>query len=336
MKSYYAILSGENLSLALEELRAILEAELPESTLDLVLEGVALISSSPEAPRVILGRSSLVKEVGEVLGVAERGSLEELLNSLPHVLGGENVKVEVRRFKSYGEEIREDVVVKTLYSKGVKCSLEASTRLKLIASEGLVIAGISRGKLEFRELLSRKPSKRPYFKPGSLTPQLSRLLVNLSRLKRGSTFLDPFCGAGGLAIEACLMGAGTVICQDIDREASRGSHKNLSAYGCGGVALTVRGDATRTPIASGVVDAIATDPPYGRLTSTGGRDYSEIVLGFLGEAARVARRGSYIVYAGPHHYSPWRLALEAGLEVVGRHHMFVHGSLTREIVVARV
>ncbi|MFN4046743.1 MAG: TRM11 family SAM-dependent methyltransferase, partial [Acidilobaceae archaeon] len=96
-----------------------------------------------------------------------------------------------------------------------------------------------------------------------------------------------------------------------------------------------RGDATWAPIAPGVVDAIATDPPYGRLTSTGGRDYSGLVLGFLEEAARVARRGSYIVYAGPHHYSPWRLALQAGLEVVSRHHMFVHGSLTREVVVAR-
>ncbi len=336
MKVYYATLSGENLSLALEELKAILESELPGSTIDLVLEGVALIRSSPEAPEAILGRSSFVKEIGEVLGVAERGSLGELLDSLPHVLKGEGVKVEVRRFKSYGEEIREDFIVKTLYSKGVKCSLTASTRLKLIASEGLVIAGVSKGKIEFKELLSRKPSRRPYFKPGSLTPQFSRLLVNLSRLRRGSTFLDPFCGTGSLAIEACLMGAGTIICQDIDREASTGSQRNLSAYGCSGKALTIMGDATRTPIAPGSVDSIATDPPYGRLASTRGRGYSEIVLGFLEEAARVARKGSYIVYAGPHHYNPWKLALEAGLKIVSRHHMFVHGSLTREIVVARV
>ncbi|MEM0368479.1 MAG: hypothetical protein QW579_03060 [Desulfurococcaceae archaeon] len=44
----------------------------------------------------------------------------------------------MKRFKSYVEEIREDATVKILYSKGVKCSLTDSTRLKIIVYKPII------------------------------------------------------------------------------------------------------------------------------------------------------------------------------------------------------
>ena len=42
--------------------------------------------------------------------------------------------------------------------------------------------------------------------PTSLHPQLARCCVNLTGIKKDETLLDPFCGTGGILIEAGLMG----------------------------------------------------------------------------------------------------------------------------------
>lgn len=55
-------------------------------------------------------------------------------------------------------------------------------------------------------------SKRDYQKPcrdntvGMLPPKLSQILINLSQPTTNSTIVDPFCGSGGLLMEAGLMG----------------------------------------------------------------------------------------------------------------------------------
>ena len=55
-------------------------------------------------------------------------------------------------------------------------------------------------------------SKRDYDKPcrdrkvGMLPPKLSQIMINLSQPKPEDIIVDPFCGSGGLLIEAALMG----------------------------------------------------------------------------------------------------------------------------------
>ena len=56
-----------------------------------------------------------------------------------------------------------------------------------------------------RDFNKRKPQHRPFFKPTSMHPKIARLLVNLAHVKAGNTVLDPFCGTGGILIEAALM-----------------------------------------------------------------------------------------------------------------------------------
>ena len=55
-------------------------------------------------------------------------------------------------------------------------------------------------------------SKRDYDKPcrdrkvGMLPPKLSQMMINLSYAKSDTLIVDPFCGSGGLLMEASLMG----------------------------------------------------------------------------------------------------------------------------------
>ncbi len=334
LKTYYAMLSGDHEGLAFEELKAILDVESKGYSVEQFFEGVVVFKASIEDPSVIVSRAGYVREVGELITIGSESLESSWVREVAEVLGDRRVKVEVSRYKGYGA-FSEPELVKTLVSQGIKCSLRSDTLLRVIATEGVTIVGLRLAAREPGSFTCRMPRKRPFFKPGTLSPKLSRLLVNLSRLRRGDVFLDPFCGIGGFALEACLLGASKIICGDIDREAVVGALGNLRYYACNAT-LTIQSNSMRIPLADETVDAIATDPPYGRSTATKGVSYEELVLAFLEEARRVLKKGRYLVYAGPYEKKPWTLAREVGLEVVSRYHMFVHGSLVREIVVARV
>jgi tRNA (guanine10-N2)-dimethyltransferase len=175
----------------------------------------------------------------------------------------------------------------------------------------------------------RKPKTRPYFHPGVLEPKLGRAFVNMSRVRGGGIFLDPFCGTGGFLIEAALMGC-KAFGMDLDQRMVKGAGLNLRHYDL--EAGLVHGDARRMPFDR--ADGIATDPPYGRGTSTMGGNVGQILLDFLVEASGVLGRGGYVCTAAPVELDPCTLAGKAGFEVREEHRMRVHKSLTRSIVVA--
>jgi tRNA (guanine10-N2)-dimethyltransferase len=175
----------------------------------------------------------------------------------------------------------------------------------------------------------RTPKTRPYFHPGVLEPKLGRVFVNMSRVRGGDILLDPFCGTGGFLIEAGLMGC-RAIGMDLDLRMVKGAGRNLRHYGI--EAGLVHGDARRIPFNR--ADGIATDPPYGRGTSTMGGDVRQILLDFLVEASSLLAKGGFVCTAAPVELDPCALASRAGFEVREEHRMRVHKSLTRSIVVA--
>ncbi len=335
MQRYYAILSGEHPTIPGSELYAILEVEAERYRRILDLEGVSLFEAElPEpGPQLITFRAGWVKEVGLLLGVAEAEEnliLAEATRIVSKLGGPRDVKV--RAYKKYSEHIDTDRLKQDLRKlRGVGGYI-----LRVFITEGAAILGAIVSQLDTRALHYRRPGKRPFFRPGPLSPNLTRAMINLARTPRGGTFLDPFCGTGGFPLEACYMGAGRCLCGDINESMVKGSRLNLDYYGIGGYCLVSAFSATALPIKGGRVDAIATDPPYGRSTSTRGRGYSYLTSGFLREARRVLKPGGYVVYAGPLRERPYRIAEEEGFTVVERHHMYVHSSLTREVVVARL
>lgn len=330
-KLYYAILSGEHPVMPLAELEAILQARVPGRIL-YHFEGLALFESSRD-PSAITRLAGWVKETGRVLfhGTADQEVIESSLKLLGEGLR-KYKRLLVKKYKGYSCHIDTGRIKRLALSLGLGAG---GSLLRLFITEGVYVLGEIIGVQDTREYNVRRPGKRPFFKPGPLSPQLSRVFVNLSRLPEEGVFLDPFCGTGGFVLEACLTGASLCICGDIAVEMVRGARVNLSHYNVYDRSIVIRQDSARLPLSRESVDAIATDPPYGRSTTTAKRSYRELVEGFLTEAERVLRPGGYIVYAGPEREEPWKLAVGAGLRVERRFHMHVHSTLAREVVVAR-
>jgi SAM-dependent methyltransferase len=80
----------------------------------------------------------------------------------------------------------------------------------------------------------------------------ARMLVNLTGPPRGA-LLDPFAGAGGIALEAAEAGW-TVVTADLDP---------VLRFGLAALArLHLVADVRRLPLRAGSVDAVASEPPY--------------------------------------------------------------------------
>jgi tRNA (guanine10-N2)-dimethyltransferase len=156
-------------------------------------------------------------------------------------------------------------------------------------------------------------------------------MVNLARTPRNGILLDPFSGIGGILIEAGLIGAKPMGI-DIDREMIEGAKKNLEAYGVKDFELMV-GDARKLPELE--VDAIATDPPFGRQASTAGVSIEELYGEVLPSMARALKRGRYVCITSPAEFRLEELATGAGFEFIESHEQRVHRSLTRRVYVFR-
>ena len=76
----------------------------------------------------------------------------------------------------------------------------------------------------------RKVAERPFFSPISLHPKFARALVNMTLVKRGDRLLDPFCGTGGVLIEAASIGV-RACGSDISPEMVDGCIQNMEHFG---------------------------------------------------------------------------------------------------------
>jgi tRNA (guanine10-N2)-dimethyltransferase len=172
----------------------------------------------------------------------------------------------------------------------------------------------------------RRMPTLPFQRPVSLPPRLARAAANLARVRSGDRVLDPFLGTGALLAEAGLLGA-RLFGIDSDPEMIRGALRNLGHLGVVADELVV-GDAGAAGFASAeaTFDALLTDPPYGRASSTGGEGSAAVVDRILPRWAPHVRPGGRIVVivsspvTGPG--PDWSLVTAVPVRV--------HRSLTRE------
>lgn len=176
----------------------------------------------------------------------------------------------------------------------------------------------------------RAVKNRPFFSPISLHPGLARTLVNLCRVKKGEILVDPFCGTGGILIEASLMGI-TAIGADRSIEMLKGAELNLKHAGA--EALLIHSDVGELPEnlkKNGImkVDAIATDLPYGRASTTFGENISHLYARAFEVFKAVLKPGGYAAVVSP---SPAQSV--EGMRIITTHSLRVHRSLTRYFTV---
>lgn len=184
---------------------------------------------------------------------------------------------------------------------------------------GKVLHRIDRGGYDHRN-----PGKRDFFHPGVMMPRMARTLVNIACTRSGETLLDPFCGTGGILIEAELLGM-HALGSDFDPAMIAGSRLNAKDSDL------LIGDATSLPFPDHSIDSIVTDFPYGQSVcilkaDTMDRLYSDA----LSEIRRVIRPGRRAVVVT--HRDISAIAAEH-MTVLQQHSQRVHKSLTRRVLV---
>jgi tRNA (guanine10-N2)-dimethyltransferase len=342
------VLSGENSSLPLGEIAALIETYSKNSTCIAVQKRVIVSDVSDEwAVNRIAERSAFCRFGGLLIGLGS--SLEELF---PYPAKEEKEDFKLSFLSERKEERSFAVRTETLSREscarmgsiikektGWRVSLEGPEYVFQVENGGEnFILGLSRSGEKKFSWKERRPRARRFFLPSAIYPKLSRALVNLSRAREGDVFLDPFCGSGSLLIESQLMNIDSLGI-DLIRWIARGALLNTKKYHNDHSLGILRGDSTRAFLPLRKVDAVATDVPYGRASSTRGKTTERIIKEFLESLTNVMPspsredlRQKYCVIMHPSNAELASVENEP-FRLVERHLIYVHRNLTRAISV---
>jgi len=182
------------------------------------------------------------------------------------------------KYKNRSINIDSKSVVEALadvYTKNRDVNLEnPDIELRALITDSRIYVGIKLFETGRSLFDDRKVQYRPFFSPISLDPKLARILVNLSLVKKGKILLDPFCGTGGILLEGGLIGA-KLIGSDIENKMIDGCKETLEHYKIKNYKLHCS-DIGEIGKFIDSVDAIVTDFPYGKATTTKGEEMDKL------------------------------------------------------------
>jgi len=309
------LLSGEGTTIPEAEARALFLTFDSESKFE-APEPRVIVADSRADPFAIGARIAFARRVGPLL---------ESPSHAARFLAGHRVRFRCFDLSKGGSEPDP-----AGYLKGLDVTIDLSDpeyELTLVRGGRDYLAVTAPGGM-IQAWARRRPRARPFFHPSAIFPKLSRALVNLSRCMPGCVFLEPFAGTGSIAVEAHLVGA-EVVALDLVERMARGAQSNMRHFGQEWMGQ-LRADSGHLPVRR--ADAVATDIPYGRASSTRGRSPLQIVRRLLPELALAMPRGAFLVIMHPQ-----SLPLEGtpDFSFEEEHHLHVHKLLTRTITVLR-
>jgi tRNA (guanine10-N2)-dimethyltransferase len=341
MQRLMFVLSGEHPTLPAAEAAAAIQAEHRAFKVVEQLDQVLLAETKAD-PESLASRLAMCR--GICLHLCTSGATEDeifetvgssdIVDLVPH---GKSFAVHIKRVRKSAPSIDTLELSKRLadlVSEEVEFKVDLAhpdvELLGVLTGERCVF-GVTAARVDRSQFTKRRPTLRPAFHPSTLPSAFARCMVNLARTSKRGTLLDPFCGVGGILLEAGLIGA-QLIGVDIEREMIDGARRNLEASGISNFQLMV-GDARKLPAVE--VDAIVTDPPYGRQATTGGVELGELYREALPSMAGVLKHRGYLCVTSPAEIELDELAEGAGLRIIEKHEQRVHRSLTRRIYVFR-
>jgi tRNA (guanine10-N2)-dimethyltransferase len=289
-------------------------------------DGVLVLETEAD-PVKLASRLGLCHKVSEWLGSTDAAGVDALVD-------GADVPGPIRvRSTRVGEHQREvDLASVSRWvgghlarGRGVDLHSPAS-EVRLVFSEqvhvGRLLASIDRASFE-----ARMNKRLPFHCPVSIHPKFARALVNLTRVPSGGSLLDPFCGTGAIVAESYIAGLRPVG-TDLSERMIEGARANLAHIGARATLRVC--DVGSIMDVVGHVDGVATDPPYGRSTSTNGEPLDDLYERSFSAFAEVLRRGSRLTVAVPE--LPV-LGSAKGFRRLESHPLRVHRSLTRNFCV---
>lgn len=343
MAKLFFLISGEYETLSFSELKAILESEGYAYKMVEKLDQTVRLETDVSSLHQILQRSAYTRVCALELFTTDdkdeaiSNAVEQI--NLPDVLkGGETFEVRIRRIKEYS--IKDDtmrlerklgnLILKNTVGTRVNLSKPNKTFFGILTNHKLVF-GLRLAEIEPKPFVERRPRKKPFFHPSAMNAKLARCMVNLAHAKKDAIVLDPFCGTGTTVLEASLIGC-RAIGMDVQRRMAEGTRNNLEKFKTKPDAIIVA-DARRPPFTS--VDALVTDPPYGKSATTLKSSTRLLVVGVLASAKLLLNEGQRICIASPKTLNISKIGTELGYKHMESHFAYVHRSLTREIAVFR-
>ena len=336
------IQSQEHPLLPLAELNAVIECENINADLEIICEGLVLLKNiSPKDCekyyKILIKRLGYTHEVHQIIVKSDIDNFESDVSSVAwNNYIDETFAVRLKRFHSNVDTIgyeRKSGSLILANCSNIKVNLDNPKSLvRLVAYKNDIYVAIEKFKLDKKHFEEIKPHKRPFFYPGSMSPKLARCMVNLSRVCEGDLVLDPFCGTGGILIEAGLIGC-RVAGSDINWKMKNGTAINLEYCGINEY-RTFNLDVRELKMYEKVA-GVVTDPPYGISTSTGDIDGDDIFKEFFHAIYDNMKNDAYLCMASPHYVDLTPMVNEVGFEIVEQYGIKMHRSLTRIISVIR-
>ncbi|MBW2982268.1 methyltransferase domain-containing protein [Candidatus Woesearchaeota archaeon] len=225
----------------------------------------------------------------------------------------------------YGNSKKEKQLAGYIWNKlkNPKVNLKNSkTEIHLFFIKNKVIGALLKHKNK-QEFEKRKPHLRPELHPSSLNPRLARALINLTGIKKGK-ILDPFCGSGGILIEAGLTNL-KPIGYDIDKIMLKRTEINLKYYKVKDYKLKQQ-DATKIKTN---FDYIVTDLPYSKNTKK--QDLTKLYLTFLKTLKKILKKRAVIGF--PDFIDYKKLIKKSKLKIEKEFSYYLHKNLTKKIVI---
>ncbi len=342
MPKLFFLLSGENQSLPTAEIKAILEAEGYNYTNASELDQVLRLESESASVHTVQVRSAYTRVSAMELFVAD-ANMDAIIKAAAQtdfssvLKEGESFVVRINRIKNYADSELNTMTLEVNLGRqilqqtpGVRVNLKSAdkTFIGIITNNKLVL-GLKLTDITSKTFSERRPRKKPFFHPSAMPSKMARCMVNLAHAKAESVLLDPFCGTGTSLIEATFIGCRAVGI-DAQRRMVMGTKKNLAHFGITAEGL-IHADSRKIPLFK--VDAIVTDPPYGRSSSTLKSTTKQLVEEVLAASWQLLGVGQRICIASPKTLNITRLAEGLGFRHVESHFAYVHHTLTREIAV---
>ncbi len=332
------IMSQEHKTLPKAEIEAVLKAEnIPFDILN-QYDGVLILNVPDEclkSLKMIAKRFSYTHEVCKLLIETDKVDLNSEIQKYSwNDLITKDYAVRVKRMDKTDKFDTSEVewelggIINNLLGNVTVNLKDPSSFIRIIFIDNKILVTERLFKIDKKHFYNLKPHKRPFFYPGSMSPKLARCMVNLTGVKEGDLVLDPFCGTGGILIEAGIMGA-RVVGVDIDERMVEGTIKNLKHCGVKNYEV-FREDARKIKLPY-KVNAVATDPPYGISASTGGEESKNLYAQSLITIEKLLTNNGRLCLATPHYMDITGLIEDTNFEIIEQHHIRMHKSLTRVI-----
>ena len=293
-KEYLFELGGENTPLAKCEVFEVLKGEDYEPELNFENKLFVTFKLSRKLEEHIVKRLGMTKRVSQVLLKSSNKNISDALKEINKIDIGKSSFAIRGIGKNLTEEKKNAVLIGKKISSRNKTQLKnPDVKILFYTGSKIIISMFqTRIKTAYKKCLEHHVKYRPYFSPISIHPRIARSMINLSKCLPKGRIMDPFCGTGGILIEAADMGMEAVGI-DVSARMVENSIGNLKHFGFKG--KIKEGDVGI--LEEGKYDGIVTDPPYGISSSSN----KEKIESLLERTIQIFRNALYVLFVKKHH-----------------------------------